>query len=92
MWGHDAKLPLQEQTDYEVDWRVVWKYRRLVRRWCLAQARNMKDEDKRRRSIAAARRMLKCGKPDVSPYRGVSRWLNEDVAVALLDSVEGGEA
>lgn len=93
VWGHDGKLPLREQLDYECSYEVFWAYRRLVRRWVCANASTMTDDDKRRRSITSARRMLRCSRPDVSPYRGVSAWIPSDVASALLDAAEamGGE-
>jgi len=37
---------------------------------------------------------LKCSRPDVSPYRGVSAWIPSDAASQLLDvavSVNGGD-
>jgi hypothetical protein len=91
MWGHDAKLPLREQANYECSWEFFWKYRRLVKRWCIAQARSMTDPDKRRHGIAAARHMLRCGRPDMSPHRGVSQWVNEDVATQLMASIPAKE-
>lgn len=93
VWGHDGKLPLREQLDYECSYEVFWAYRRLVRRWVCANASTMTDDDKRRRSITSARRMLRCSRPDVSPYRGVSAWIPSDVASALLDAAEamGGD-
>lgn len=94
VWGHDGKLPLREQLDYECSYDVFWQYRRLVRRWVRANASKMTDDDKRRRSIVSARRMLRCSRPDVSPYRGVSAWIPETVAKQLMAcvSTEGGEA
>ena len=43
--------------------------------------------------VVQARSCLKCSRPDVSPYRGVSAWIPSDVASQLLDvavSVNGG--
>lgn len=94
VWGHDRGLPLREQRDYECDYATFWAYRRLVRRWRLAEARGIKDADRRRAAIVQARGSLKCGRPDVSPYRGVSAWVPASVASALLDaaiSMNGGE-
>ena len=93
MWGHDRGLPLREQQDFETDYSTFWTFRRLVRRWRLAEARAIKDPERRRTAILQARGMLKCGRPDVSPYRGVSAWLPESVASQLLDAAVnmGGE-
>ncbi len=44
--------------------------------------------------VVQARSCLKCSRPDVSPYRGVSAWIPSDVASQLLDvavSVNGGD-
>lgn len=94
VWGHDRGLPLREQQEVECDYPTFHRFRRLVRRWRLAEARSIKDHDRRRAAILQARGMLKCGRPDVSPYRGVSAWLPAAVASALLDAavnMVGGE-
>ena len=78
----------------ECDYPTFHRFRRLVRRWRLAEARSIKDADRRRAAIVQARGSLKCGRPDVSPYRGISAWLPADVASALLDAavnMVGGE-
>lgn len=93
VWGHDRSLPLREQEDVETDYPTFWTFRRLVRRWRLAEARVIKDADRRRQAISQARRSLRCSRRDVSPYRGVSAWIPSDVASALLDAAEamGGD-
>lgn len=94
VWGHDRGLPLQEQEDVETDYPTFHRFRRLVRRWRLAEARSIKDADRRRAAIVQARGSLKCGRPDVSSYRGVSAWIPSDVASQLLDaavSMNGGD-
>ena len=94
VWGHDHGLPLREQEDFETDYPTFWTFRRLVRRWRLAEARGIKDADRRRQAISQARRSLRCSRRDVSPYRGVSAWLPADVASQLLDaavSMNGGD-
>lgn len=94
VWGHDRGLPLREQQDVECDYPTFHRFRRLVRRWRLAEARAIADPERRRLAISQARRCLKCSRPDVSPYRGVSAWIPSDVASALLDAAEamgGGE-
>lgn len=93
VWGHDRGLPLCEQQDVECDYPTFHRFRRLVRRWRLAEARGIKDADRRRAAILQARGMLKCGRPDVSTYRGVSAWVPASVASQLLDAAAnmGGE-
>lgn len=93
VWGHDRGLPLREQEDVETDYPTFHRFRRLVRRWRLAEARGIKDAERRRAAILQARRSLRCSRRDVSPYRGVSAWLPADVASQLLDAAEamGGD-
>lgn len=94
VWGHDRGLPLRAQQDFETDYPTFWTFRRLVRRWRLAEARGIKDADRRRKAISQARGSLRCSRRDVSPYRGVSAWVPSDVASALLDaavSIGGGD-
>ena len=46
------------------------------------------------RLLVQARSCLKCPRPDISPYRGVSAWIPSDVASQSLDvavSVNGGD-
>ena len=94
VWGHDRGLPLRVQEDFETDYPTFHRFRRLVRRWRLAEARAIKDPERRRTAILQARGMLKCGRPDISPYRGVSAWVPASVASQLLDaaiSMNGGD-
>ena len=91
MWGHDRGLPLREQDDFECSYKEFWAYRRLVRRWRLSEANAITDPERKRAAVVQARRMLRCSRPDVSPFRGVSAWVPESVAKQLFDSIEGGE-
>ncbi len=92
VWGHDRGLPLREQQDYETDYPTFWRYRRLVRRWRVSEAQAIVDPERRRAAVVQARRCLRCSRPDISPYRGISAWLPADVASQLLTAaVRGGE-
>lgn len=93
VWGHDRGLPLREQEDVETDYPTFHRFRRLVRRWRLAEARGINDHDRRRAAIVQAHRSLRCSRRDVSPYRGVSAWVPASVASQLLDAAVsmGGE-
>lgn len=94
VWGHDRGLPLRAQQDYECDYATFHCFRRLVRRWRCSEAQGIKDPERRRTAILQARGMLKCPRPDISPYRGVSAWIPSDVASQLLDvaaSMNGGD-
>lgn len=89
VWGHDRGLPLREQQDYECAYPTFWAYRRLVRRWRVSEAQAVKSPARRRAAVVQARRILRCPRPDVSPYRGVSAWVPEAVALQLLAAAEG---
>ena len=91
VWGHDRGLPLREQRDVECDYETFWAYRRLVRRWRVSEARGISDPERRRMAIRQARGMLRCSRPDASPYRGISAWVPAEVASQLLDAARGGE-
>lgn len=93
VWGHDRGLPLRAQQDVECDYPTFHRFRRLVRRWRCSEAQAIKDLERRRTVISQARRCLKCSRPDISPYRGVSAWLPASVASQLLDAAVsmGGE-
>ena len=91
VWGHDRGLPLREQQDVECDYPTFWRYRRLVRRWRLAEANGITDPRRRCAAIVQARGMLKCSRP-CSPYRGVSAWMPSNVSSQLLDvAMRGGD-
>ena len=92
VWGHDRGLPLREQQDYETDYPTFWAYRRLVRRWRVSEAQAIVDSDRRRAAVSQARGCLRCPRPDISPYRGISAWVSAEVACQLLDAaVRGGD-
>ena len=83
------------QEDFETHYPTFHRFRRLVRRWRLAEAQSIKDPVRCRAAlICEARSCLKCPRPDVSPYRGVFAWIPSDVASQSLDvavSVNGGD-
>lgn len=93
LWGHWGEWPAEEPMVFDIEPLASVRYRRLVRSWRIADARKETDPKTRARRIASARRMLKCSDRQLSPVRGVSEWVSEDVSisfVALLAS-EGWE-
>ena len=62
--------------------RLFTVFCRLVRRWRLAERLGPL---KTLFGVVQARSCLKCSRPDVSPYKGVSAWIPSDVASQLLD-------
>ena len=74
LWGHGGSWPTAaERQPYRVQLgqRAFYRYRRLVRSYCVARARQSGDV----RWIRQARHMLRCGRPALSAVRPVNVWL-----------------
>ena len=87
MWGYGGDWPspaerLPERR--ELGKRAFWRYRRLVRAWCLSNARKTANSRLRKRYIAQARRMLACSHRKLSPVKPINVWLPEPVSRAFL--------
>ena len=87
MWGYGGDWPspaerLPERR--ELGKRAFWRYRRLVRSWCLSNARKTANSRLRKRYIAQARRMLACSHRKLSPVKPINVWLPEPVSRAFL--------
>jgi hypothetical protein len=80
LWGHRGPWPVAEPMKFDMGPHAYWRYRRLIRSWRVAQAR----QEGNPRRIAAARRMLACTDLRLSPVRGVSEWTAEPVALTLI--------
>jgi hypothetical protein len=70
MWGHVGDWPVQEPTDFRLDFYGFAAYRRIIRGWRRADARSSGKRDR----IRSARSMLRCTSREVSSVRGVSEW------------------
>lgn len=84
LWGHVGPWPVQDVQTFHVPQEAFYRYRRLVRRWRIADARLEADEVTRRRRIRSARRMLSCGDRKLSEVRGISEWIPQDQLVRYL--------
>lgn len=89
MWGRIGSWPTCDPSKLELSRYGHWVYRRIVRRWRIADARSMKvqdskDEKTRRRRIASARRMLKCSDRCLSSVRGTSEWIHADLQALIV--------
>ena len=80
MWGKSGDWPTREFARIELDKPGFYAFRRIVRRWRLADARRAGDA----RRIRSARRMLQCSDPVVCELRGVSEWIGEPMQDAIL--------
>ena len=65
---------------FDMSREAYWRYRRLVRSWRIANARQSGDAKR----IGHARRMLASSDPKLSAVRGVSDWVPENVSVELV--------
>lgn len=84
LWGHTGEWPVQEALKFHVSQAAFFRYRRLVRSWRIADARQEKDPKTRARRIASARRMIRCNDRTLSEVRGISEWIDQDQLVAFL--------
>lgn len=80
LWGHRGVWPVAEPLRFDMSAGAYHRYRRLIRSWRVAQAR----QEGNPRRISSARRMLSCSDPRLSPVRGVSEWAGEPVCLALV--------
>lgn len=80
LWGYTGSWPIAEPMKHDMSLPAYWRYRRLVRSWRIANARAAGDP----RRIKYARRMLECHDPKLSPVRGVSEWIPEEVNMGFL--------
>lgn len=98
LWGYGGDWPADEPMRFDLSTPAYHRYRRLVRSWRIANAREalvrgqgrMTDDQVKqaRRRITFSRRMLACPDPRLSAVRGVSDWLPEDVSLSLLGMLE----
>lgn len=79
LWGYVGEWPLREEQ-LEVDRRTFWRFRRLLRSWLIAQAREAGDE----RRAAWLRGMLADPERARSSVRAVGEFCPESVALQLL--------
>lgn len=95
LWGHAGSWPLIEEQAWTVGMPTFHRYRRLVRAWRIADARQALDDartaDQARQArarIRFARRMLACPDRRLGTVRGVSDWVPEAVQLRLLAQLE----
>lgn len=82
MWGHLGNFPTSEPLGLDLDSSGWFRFRRIVRRWRIAQARSDKKPSARR--IRSARRMLRCSDRALSCVRGVSEWISLDLGLSIV--------
>lgn len=91
MWGYGGEWPSPAERQplrRELGQRAFWRYRRLVRSWCLSNARRTKNDRLRKRYIRQARHMLACSHRKLSPVKPINVWVPEVVSRAFLSMLE----
>lgn len=98
LWGHGGSWPELEPVEVQVTMPTFHRYRRLVRAWRVADARaqlvaaTSPDEARKARArVRYARRMLRCDDRNLSTVRGVSEWIDEALALVLLDAARADD-
>lgn len=91
LWGYGGDWPspaARQPVRRELGRRAFWRYRRLVRQWCLSNARKTTNARLRKRYIKQARRMLACSHPKLSPVKPINVWIPSSVSSAFLSLLE----
>lgn len=97
LWGYLGEWPVVEPQRFDMEPDAYFRFRRLARgrriadarAALVASARYSGPEGQKRRSVALARLihargMLRCSDRRLSPVRGLSDWMPEDVTLTLL--------
>jgi len=84
VWGHTGDWPVDPAMRINLEGsdgdRGYFAFRRMVRSWRLADARQWGDA----RRIVQARGMLRCPERALSEVRGVSEWVSVEGTLALV--------
>jgi len=93
LWGHTGEWPVIPPQKFSVtddsgSNAGHYKHRRLVRSWCVAEARKIEDPKKRAQRISWTRRMLKTNDRVLSEVRAINEWCPNKITVMFLDFLE----
>lgn len=91
LWGYGGDWPspaARQPVRRELGRRAFWRYRRLVRQWCLSNARKTTNDRLRRRYISQVRSMLACSHPKLSPVKPINVWIPKTVSDGFLALLE----
>lgn len=83
MWGKTGDWPIIEPEKILVNDKVFFAFRRLVRSWRIADAKQSQNLKR----ISSAKKMLKHNDKDKSKLRGVSEWISKEQSRFLLQTV-----
>lgn len=93
LWGYGGDWPIEDPVAAQVDMRVYWRLRRMVRGYAIAGARSealrWSRTDSKKASgawgrVAWLRRSLKTSDFGLSRVRGVSEWVPQPVLLGML--------
>ena len=82
MWGKTGDWPTGEPIEFDMSMEAFWAYRRIIRNYRKADARDPFKFNLLR--VKSARSMLKCPNPKQSAVRGVSEWLEADISHRIM--------
>jgi hypothetical protein len=96
VWGASRGWPVHQAT-FDLSPQAWFRFRRLVKRWLVADAQTTltrrlrwgDDPTAVAASLAYRRRMLRSKDKAAGQVRGVSQWIPDDVSVRLLRHVAG---
>lgn len=80
MWGYVGDWPLREAMRFSIDREGFWQFRRIVQRWCVADARSQRDWDR----VRFVRHMLRCKERPLSEVRGTADWMPLDASTRIV--------
>lgn len=92
LWGYGGHWPTADALTGVIDTRTMWRVRRMVQRYAIAQARSAAVYYGAREPVKAAaawdsvawlRTMRKCNDRALSSVRGISEWVPGPVFIAM---------
>lgn len=84
VWGRLGTWVITPPASHVLQDSDFFRYRRLVRRWRIADARTAGSF----RRVGYARRMLRSNDSGLSRLRGVSEWVPESTSLLMLDAAK----
>lgn len=84
VWGRVGDWPEGAQVRVEVGRTAWFVYRRMVRSWRIADAR----QEGNAKRISFARKMLRCHDRNLSEVRGFSEWIPHNTSLRFLGQLE----
>lgn len=80
VWGKGGDWPTQAPMSFETSGPVFHRFRRLIRSWRIAEAR----ESGKPRRITYARKSLKCNNAKLSAVRGTNDWIPHTTTMTFM--------